>query len=129
MLSGQKVYVAEMGELFHSEAQNWYDARLRIIFDNGTESDQLMSSLQRALNKDEYGRRISDSNADPLFSAKEPMTIKQVGLSTFYAVSPIYHSFCKIGMYYTKLVSQAEAVKTELPMQVRKQPSYSLMSR
>jgi hypothetical protein len=52
MLSGQKVYVAEMGELFHSEAQNRYDARMRIVFYNGTESDLLMSSLQRALNKE-----------------------------------------------------------------------------
>jgi len=70
ILSGQKVYVAEMGELFHSESQNRMDARMRVVYDNGTESDLLMSSLQRALNKDEYGRRISDPAAGPLFSGE-----------------------------------------------------------
>src|SRR5690606_33558005 len=44
------------------------DARLRVIFDNGTESNMLMRSLQRALNKDEAGRRITDPAAGPLFS-------------------------------------------------------------
>ena len=44
------------------------DARLRVIFDNGTESDLLMRSLQRALHKDEAGRRITDPSAGPLFS-------------------------------------------------------------
>ncbi|WP_330166046.1 GIY-YIG nuclease family protein [Martelella mediterranea] len=44
------------------------DARLRVIFDNGTESNMLMRSLQRALNKDEAGRRITEPVAGPLFS-------------------------------------------------------------
>ena len=44
------------------------DARLRVIFDNGTESNMLMRSLQRALNKDEAGRRITEPSAGPLFS-------------------------------------------------------------
>jgi hypothetical protein len=44
------------------------DAWLRVIFDNGTESNMLMRSLQRALNKDEAGRRITDPSAGPLFS-------------------------------------------------------------
>ena len=70
ILSGQKVYVAEVGETFHSEAQSRYDARLRVVYDNGTESDLLMTSLQRALQKDEAGRRISDPSAGPLFSGE-----------------------------------------------------------
>ena len=44
--------------------------RLRVIFDNGTESNLLMRSLQRALNKDEAGRRITDPVAGPLFSGQ-----------------------------------------------------------
>ena len=44
------------------------DARLRVIFDNGTESNMLMRSLQRALNKDDAGRRITEPTAGPLFS-------------------------------------------------------------
>ena len=70
ILSGQKVYVAEVGETFHSEAQSRYDARLRVVYDNGTESGLLMTSLQRALQKDEVGRRISDPSAGPLFSGE-----------------------------------------------------------
>jgi len=71
ILSGQKVYVAEVGELFINQ-NGKKDARLRIIYDNGTESDILLRSLQRALNKDETGRRIVEtmpgSTAGPLFS-------------------------------------------------------------
>lgn len=67
IVGGQKAYVAEMGEMF-SNAQGRTDARLRVIFDNGTESNMLMRSLQRALHKDEAGRRITDPSAGPLFS-------------------------------------------------------------
>lgn len=67
IVGGQKAYVAEMGEIF-TNAQGRTDARLRVVFDNGTESNMLMRSLQRALNKDEAGRRITDPIAGPLFS-------------------------------------------------------------
>jgi hypothetical protein len=67
IVGGQKAYVAEMGEVF-ANAQGKSDARLRVIFDNGTESNMLMRSLQRALHKDEAGRRITDPVAGPLFS-------------------------------------------------------------
>ena len=40
----------------------------RSIYSNGTESNLLQRSLQRALYKDEAGRRLSDTNAGPLFS-------------------------------------------------------------
>lgn len=67
ILGGQIVYVADVGE--EIKAPNGAtDARLRVIYDNGTESDLLMRSLQRALYKDEAGRRISDPSAGPLFS-------------------------------------------------------------
>lgn len=67
IVGGQKAYVAEMGEI-EITAQGRTDARLRVIFDNGTESNMLMRSLQRALNKDEAGRRISEPVAGPLFA-------------------------------------------------------------
>ena len=69
IVGGQKAYVAEMGEIF-SNAQGRTDARLRVIFDNGTESNLLMRSLQRALHKDEAGRRITDPVAGPLFGSE-----------------------------------------------------------
>lgn len=61
--------MAEVGEGF-TNAQGRTDARLRVIFDNGTESSMLMRSLQRALNKDEAGRRITDPAAGPLFAGE-----------------------------------------------------------
>ncbi|WP_374765276.1 GIY-YIG nuclease family protein [Yunchengibacter salinarum] len=67
ILGGQKAYVAHMGETFPNE-KGHIDARLRLIFDNGTESNMLMRSLQRALHKDEAGRRITEPTAGPLFA-------------------------------------------------------------
>lgn len=67
IVGGQKAYVADKGEITLTD-QGRTDARLRVIFDNGTESNMLMRSLQRALNKDEAGRRITDPTAGPLFS-------------------------------------------------------------
>ncbi len=67
ILNGQLVFVAEVGE--EIKAPNGAnDARLRVIFDNGTESNLLRRSLQRALYKDEAGRRVTDPDAGPLFS-------------------------------------------------------------
>lgn len=68
IVGGQKAYVAEMGETTLTD-QGRTDARLRVIFDNGTESNMLMRSLQRALNADgDAGRRITEPSAGPLFS-------------------------------------------------------------
>lgn len=64
---GQICYVAEMGEIF-TNPQGRTDARLRVIFDNGTQSGMLMRSLQRQLHEDDAGRRITDPVAGPLFA-------------------------------------------------------------
>ncbi|MDO5623764.1 MAG: GIY-YIG nuclease family protein [Pseudomonadota bacterium] len=66
ILSGQMVYVAEVGEIIKApNGEN--DARLRLIYANGTQSNLLRRSLQRALYKDEAGRRLSEPGAGPLF--------------------------------------------------------------
>lgn len=78
IVGGQKAYVAAMGEKF-STAQGMTDARLRVIFDNGTESNLLMRSLQRALHKDEAGRRITDPTAGPLFSSEADEEDQETG--------------------------------------------------
>ncbi len=67
IVGGQKAYIADKGETTLTD-HGRTDARLRVIFDNGTESNMLMRSLQRALNKDDAGRRVTDPNAGPLFS-------------------------------------------------------------
>jgi hypothetical protein len=67
ILDGQKVYVAAVGEKFISDYGR-PDRRLRLIYDNGTESDLLIRSFQRALYKDKTSRRISTPDHGPLFS-------------------------------------------------------------
>lgn len=66
IVGGQIAYVAELGEEFITQYER-RDSRLRVIYDNGTESDVLLRSLQRALHRDEAGRRITDPVAGPLF--------------------------------------------------------------
>ncbi len=67
ILGGQKAYVASMEQPSVNEHGN-IDARLRVIFDNGTESNLLMRSLQKALQQDPAGRRIVERSAGPLFA-------------------------------------------------------------
>ncbi|MBL9082526.1 MAG: GIY-YIG nuclease family protein [Planctomycetales bacterium] len=67
ILDGQKVLVAELGERFLSDYGR-PNLRLRVIFDNGTESDLLFRSLQTSLSKDKTARRISNAESRPLFA-------------------------------------------------------------
>lgn len=67
ILGGQIAYVAAVGEPIKAP-NGETDARLRVIYSNGTESDLLLRSLQRALYKDEAGRRITEPEAGPLFA-------------------------------------------------------------
>ena len=69
ILGGQLVYVVEVGETIKAP-NGESDARLRVIYSNGTESNLLRRSLQRALYKDEAGRRLTEPNAGPLFAEK-----------------------------------------------------------
>jgi hypothetical protein len=66
IVGGQIAYVAAVGDAFVAEYGR-PDRRLRVVYDNGTESDLLLRSLQRALYKDDAGRRITDPKAGPLF--------------------------------------------------------------
>ena len=76
IVGGQFAYVAEKGEEFETSSGQ-PDARLRLIYGNGTESNLLQRSLQRALTQDGNGRRLSDPDAGPLFGdAAEPNDIE-----------------------------------------------------
>lgn len=87
ILGGQIAYVAEVGELFKAP-NGETDARLRVIYSNGTESDLLLRSLQRALYKDEGGRRITEPVAGPLFAVKEeqPEEPEHLDTGTLYVL-------------------------------------------
>jgi len=69
IVNGQIAYVAERGEEFKAP-NGGTDARLKVIYSNGTESNLLLWSLQRALYKDDAGRRITDPDLGPLFSGE-----------------------------------------------------------
>jgi len=66
ILGGQIAYIAEKGPEFPG-GNGQVDARLRVIYSNETESNLLLRSLQRALQKDDTGRRIIDVTTPNLF--------------------------------------------------------------
>lgn len=70
VLGGLLVYVAEQGEFFRT-GNGEPDARLRVIYSNGTESNLLMRSLQRALYKDETSRMLTGTDDGPLFGGEQ----------------------------------------------------------
>ncbi len=78
IVEGQKAYIADWGEPFIS-SYNKPDRRLRVIYDNGTENDLLLRSMQRALNRDETSRRVTDLTLGPLFSDQEEADDQTVG--------------------------------------------------
>lgn len=69
VLGGLVAHVAAVGDTYKTPNAET-NARLRVIYSNGTESDLLLRSLQRALYKDGEGRagsRIIKVEAGPLF--------------------------------------------------------------
>lgn len=67
ILGGQKAYIESLGPEFETK-EGRTNRRMRVIFDNGVETNALLRSFQRALYKYEnHGRRITDPNIGPLF--------------------------------------------------------------
>jgi T5orf172 domain-containing protein len=67
IVGGQIAYVADVGEDFTTQYDR-RDSRLRVIYDNGTESNLLIRSFQRSLYRDEAGRLITNPATGPLFA-------------------------------------------------------------
>ena len=67
VIRGQMAYIAQKGEIFKAP-NGEEDARLRVIYDNGTENDLLQRSLIRAMYKDETSRFVTTPGLGPLFS-------------------------------------------------------------
>ncbi|MGI3211855.1 hypothetical protein ACROSR_12140 [Roseovarius tibetensis] len=101
IVGGQKAYIAEKGETTITD-QGRTDARLRVVFDNGTESSMLMRSLQRALNKDEAGRRVTEPTAGPCFPVMRSTAMRQAARSMCCAASPIIRSLPKTATSFTR---------------------------
>lgn len=67
IVGGQVAHIAEVGDEIRTQYER-KDSRLRVIYDNGTESDVLQRSFQRALHRDAAARLITNPSAGPLFS-------------------------------------------------------------
>ena len=65
VLDGVTVYVAEVGEPLRTTAGE-VDRRLRLVFANGTESNLLLRSLQRAFYDDPAARRLASPETGQL---------------------------------------------------------------
>ncbi len=103
IVGGQIAYVVKRGKDFindHGET----DARLRVIYSNGTESNLLMRSLQRSLRQDGAGRRITNPKFGPLFGHDVNDQDELTG--TVYILESLsedenvrkYPDLCKIGV-------------------------------
>ena len=79
IVGGQIAYIAEIGETFKAP-NGEEDARLRVIYANGTESNILLRSLIRAMYKDETSRFITNSDLGPLFSGENSEDDQESGI-------------------------------------------------
>ncbi len=83
IVGGQIAHIAEVGEEIRTQYER-KDSRLRVIYDNGTESDVLQRSFQRALHRDTAARLITNPAAGPLFG-DEPET-EDLASGTIYVL-------------------------------------------
>ncbi len=81
VLKGILLYVAEIGKKERSNGK--LNARLRVIFDNGTESDMLLRSLSAELYKD--GRRVTE-HQDKLLDVFKRITKEDEEAGFIYVV-------------------------------------------
>lgn len=137
ILGGQMAYVAEIGEEFRTE-QDRRNAKLRVIFDNGTESQGLLRSFQRALYKDEAGRRITQPDAGPLFGDDEGEDDVESGTiyvlrsksdhPTVAANRDVIHKIGVTGGDLDKRIANASLDATFLLAEVEKVVTYTLFN-
>jgi hypothetical protein len=135
IVDGQKLYVATVGEQFINKYDR-PDCRLRVIYDNGTEIEILLRSLQRALNKDKASRRITDTTLGPLFTDDEDAGDTNVGYiyvlrsestNEFIAENrAVIHKIGVTGGSVKKRISNAEKDPTYLLAKVEVVETYKL---
>jgi len=120
ILRGQIAYVAEKNDKQKATGKNGEDYRLRVIFDNGTESRMLMSSLQRSFyDPENNARAISSPDAGPLFSDQadedtETGTIYVLrSKSDIPEILPIRDAIVKIGVTGNSVRSRISNAKNE----------------
>jgi hypothetical protein len=113
ILNGQIAYIADMGEEIKTSVTDRPDARLRVIYDNETESDLLQRSFQKALYRDETPRRLRKKDVGSLFSGEWQDDDVQSGtiyvlrsLSEDPRIAPYRQVIHKIGVTGGKVVAR-----------------------
>lgn len=85
ILEGVMCLIDEVGE-YRVDGEGRYDPRLRIIFENGTESNHLLRSIAKRLYQDETGRRII-SDADSVTDSFSNISHKDKRAGQIYFVT------------------------------------------
>ena len=78
IVGGQLSYIEQIGEIIKAP-NGEEDARMRVIYSNGTESNILKRSLIRAMYKDESSRFVTSPNKGPLFSGQNSTDDQESG--------------------------------------------------
>lgn len=84
VLDGIVVYIADVGEPLKTTAGE-VDSRLRVVFSNGTESNLLLRSLQRAFYNDPAARRLVSPDTGQLSFGGE-IELEDVASGTIYVL-------------------------------------------
>lgn len=123
ILNGVMAYIAEVGEEFEKNGKK--NARMKVVFSNGTEGDNLKRSLATELYKDDHGRRITDPKARGLFSNKP--SEEDIGTGTVYVLQSISENarIIPIRKYLHKIGVTKSSVKTRIANAVN-DPTYLL---
>jgi hypothetical protein len=132
VLNGVMCYVADMEERIKKNGKN--NAKLHLIFENGTESGMLLRSLATELYKDETGRRIllkSDNALDGMLGVQDDDQVSGYiyilqSLSTNIEIKDVRNLY-KIGYATTsveKRIANAEKEPTYLMAAVHHVSSY-----
>lgn len=98
IIDGALAYIADVDRHLRNDRD---DARLRIIYDNGSESDHLLRSFGKALYRADNSRRVLRTDSGPLFEGKQPRVTGCVyvakTLSTNPALADLSGHILKIG--------------------------------
>lgn len=87
IMEGVLCLIDKIGE-YRVDGDGRYDPRLRVIFENGTESNHLLRSLAKRLYTDETGRRIV-RNADSVVDAFNNVSHKDKRAGQIYFVTTL----------------------------------------
>jgi hypothetical protein len=123
ILNGIMAYIAEMGEEFERNGKK--NARMRVVFSNGTEGNNLKRSIATELYKDEQGRRITDPKARGLFSNKPEE--EDIGTGTVYVLQSLseHSRIVPIRRYIHKIGVTKGSVKARIA-NAENDPTYLL---